>query len=73
MRFLLTIAGLIVLFVLLAQVAPPALQIPLYCIFTVAGMGYAWWERRRLADRRAELERELAAHRPERLNHTEEE
>lgn len=62
MRFLLIIVGLVAVFFLLAQAAPPYLYIPLYCLFTAAGVGYAWWERRRLAGRRAELERELAGH-----------
>lgn len=73
MRFLLIITGLIILFVLLARVAPPALYIPLYCLFTAAGVGYAWWERRRLAGRRAELEEELAGQRPDQPGRWEEE
>ncbi|MDX1688174.1 MAG: hypothetical protein R3248_09350 [Candidatus Promineifilaceae bacterium] len=58
------VVGLVILFILLAQAAPPSLYIPLYCIFTTAGVALAWWERRRLADRRAHLERELAEYRP---------
>jgi len=73
MRLILFVVGLVVLFMLLAQAAPPSLYIPLYCLFTAAGVAFAWWERRRLAARRAQLERELAAHRPGRFGRAEEE
>lgn len=73
MRLTLFILGLVVLFILLAQAAPPSLYIPLYCLFTAAGVAFAWWERRRLATRRAQLERELDVHRPEPLTQAEEE
>lgn len=64
MRLILFVVGLVVVFVLLAQAAPASLYIPLYCLFTAAGVAFAWWERRRLAGRRADLERQLDATRP---------
>ena len=73
MRLILFVVALVVLFILLAQAAPPSLYIPLYCLFTAAGVGFAYWERRRLAARRTRLEQELDAHRPDTPGHSEEE
>ena len=62
MRLIVVVLALFVVFVLLAQAAPPSLYLPLYCVFTAGGLAYVWWERQRIAERRAELERELAEH-----------
>ena len=63
MRIILVSVLLIGLFILLLQVVPPALFIPLYCLFSLAGIGYALWERRGIHARRTLLEEEYRAKR----------
>jgi hypothetical protein len=58
-RVLLVVAGLLLIFFVLAQMVPDGLLLPLYCIFALGGMGYVFWERRQIGNRRAQLEREL--------------
>jgi hypothetical protein len=53
------IGGLMLLFYVLAQFVPDNLLLPLYCMFTFAGMGVALHERRKIGVRRGALEREL--------------
>lgn len=58
-RMLLGLGGLVLLFYLLVQIVPEGLLLPLYCLFTVAGMAFALRERRKIGARRGALEREL--------------
>jgi hypothetical protein len=60
-RIIMVVAGLLLIFFVLAQMVPDALLLPLYCIFTLGGMGYVFWERSQIGNRRAatQLEREL--------------
>lgn len=58
-RMLLVLGGLVLLFYLLVRVVPDNLLLPLYCLFTTAGVGFALWEQRRIGARRGALEREL--------------
>jgi hypothetical protein len=58
-RIIMVVAGLLLIFFVLAQMVPDALLLPLYCIFTLGGMGYVFWERSQIGNRRVQLEREL--------------
>lgn len=59
MRMVVIIGGLFLLFYLVAQSVPDNLLLPLYCVFTFAGMAVALHERRKIGMRRGALEREL--------------
>jgi hypothetical protein len=61
LRLVIVIISLIALFALLARALPPAYYLPLYCLFLLGGIGFAFWERRRLQLRQARLEEEYRA------------
>lgn len=61
MRIIVVLIVLITLFALLARILPPAYYLPLYCLFLLGGIGYAFWERRRIQTRQIRLEEEYRA------------
>lgn len=59
MRLIVGLVGLIVLFALLVRALPSQWALPLYVLFLVITVAFTGWERRRIAARREQLEREL--------------
>ena len=59
MRLIVGLVGLILLFALLVRVMPASWALPLYALFVAVTIAFTGWERRRLADRRRQLERQL--------------
>ena len=65
MRIIFVFLLLIGVFAMVGRLVPTGWHLPLYCLFLVAGLGYAYWERQRLHARRALLQEEYRAHRAE--------
>lgn len=63
MRLLVGLLVLIVIFALLVRALPPQWALPLYVLFLALTIAFTGWERRRIAARREQLERELDAKR----------
>lgn len=63
MRLLVGLLVLIVIFALLVRAVPSQWAIPLYVLFLALTIAFTGWERRRIAARREQLERELDAER----------
>lgn len=59
MRLLVGLVGLVLLFALLVRVMPAHWALPLYVLFVVLTIAFTGWERRRIGERRQQLEREL--------------
>lgn len=59
MKLLAAVAALVATFVLLVRLMPAQWALPLYVIFLLLTVGLTAWERRRIAARRRQLEREL--------------
>ncbi len=59
MRLLAGLAGLIILFAILARMVPREMALPLYIVFVVLTIAFTGWERRRILRRRSDLERDL--------------
>lgn len=58
-RLLLVLGALVLLFYLLVRLVPEGFLLPLYCLFTIAGMAFALRERRKIGARRGALQRQL--------------
>lgn len=63
MRLIVVLIALILLFALLVRVVPSQWALPLYVLFIVITIAFTGWERRRIAARRRQLERDLEAER----------
>lgn len=59
MRLLGGLAVLIIVFAVLVRLLPPAWAVPLYLAFLLLTIAFTAWERRRIAARRRQLERDL--------------
>lgn len=59
MRLILGLAALFVLFALLVRAMPTAWTLPLYLLFVVTTIAFTGWERRRISQRRRQLEQQL--------------
>lgn len=59
MRLLAGLVALIALFAFLVRVLPAPWALPLYILFVILTVALTGWERRRIAARRQQLEREL--------------
>jgi hypothetical protein len=59
MRLIIGLAGLFVLFALLVRAMPTAWTLPLYLLFVVLTIAFTGWERRRISQRRRQLEQKL--------------
>lgn len=59
MRLLVGLALLIFLFAILVRIMPGAWTLPLYILFVVLTIAFTGWERRRILQRRNQLQRDL--------------
>lgn len=59
MRLIIGLAVLIASFALVVRFMPPHWALPLYVLFVALTVAYTGWERRRIAERRRQLQREL--------------
>lgn len=59
MRLIIGLAGLFALFALLVRALPTAWTLPLYLLFVVLTIAFTGWERRRISQRRRQLEQQL--------------
>lgn len=65
MRLLVGLVALIALFALLVYTMPGSWALPLYILFVALTIAYTGWERRRIAQKRSKLERQLLQERRE--------
>lgn len=65
MRLLVGLIVLILLFALLVRGVPARWALPLYVLFVIMTIAFTGWERRRIARRRQQLERQLEEERRE--------
>lgn len=61
MRIVAALLVLLLIFFFLVRLLSPAWYLPLYCLFTVAGLAIGYWEWRRIARLRRDLHRDLDA------------